>query len=106
MDAFENSFGKTKVLMRYPAGDDQATYASNKLRPFGYHDDSFAWATLATGKAEDEWFFESILKAASPAAIDKWKTQPIGGEIRPEVWGTVFDVPGSAVPLGASRLAA
>ncbi len=96
MDAFENSFGKTRILMRYPAGDDQVTYAPNRSRPFGYHDDSFAWATRATGKANDEWFYESVLQAAGPAAIDKWKTQPIGGEIRPEVWGTVFDVPGSA----------
>ena len=29
--------------------------------------------------------------AAGKQAYDKWKTQPIGGEIRPEVWGCVFD---------------
>ncbi len=26
-----------------------------------------------------------------PSAVDKWKSQPIGGEIRPEVWGRIFD---------------
>jgi hypothetical protein len=29
--------------------------------------------------------------------MDKWKTQPIGGEIPPEAWGIVFDTePGNA----------
>jgi hypothetical protein len=31
------------------------------------------------------------LESAGPNAVDKWKTQPIGGEIRPEVWGRIFD---------------
>lgn len=31
------------------------------------------------------------LKAAGPDAEAKWKTHPIGGEIRPEAWGKVFD---------------
>jgi hypothetical protein len=34
----------------------------------------------------------TTLKAAGPAAEAKWKTHPIGGEIRPEAWGKVFDV--------------
>ncbi|HQX53314.1 MAG TPA: DUF4832 domain-containing protein, partial [Planctomycetaceae bacterium] len=25
------------------------------------------------------------------AAMEKWKTHPIGGEIRPELWGLIFD---------------
>jgi Domain of unknown function (DUF4832) len=33
----------------------------------------------------------TALKLAGAEAIDKWKTQPIGGEIRPEAWGIVFD---------------
>ena len=65
--------------------------AANADRPFGYHDDSFAWATLDTGRKGDEWFYMAALKAAGPPALDKWKSQPIGGEIRPEAWGKVFD---------------
>ncbi len=61
--------------------------------PFGYHDDSFAWATLETGRKEDDWFFQPALRQAGPEALTKWKSQPIGGEIRPEVWGCVFDKP-------------
>ncbi|WP_152053506.1 DUF4832 domain-containing protein [Tautonia marina] len=91
LDAFEGAFSTTPVLLRYPAGDDHDRMASNAARGFGYHDDSFAWATLDTGRREDFWFFVPLLKAAGPKALEKWKTHPIGGEIRPEAWGKVFD---------------
>lgn len=89
MDAYEKAFKVTPVLLRYPAGKGHGTYEANDGRPFGYHDDSFAWATLDTGRKEDGWFFVPSLKAAG--AADRWKTRPIGGEIRPEAWGKVFD---------------
>lgn len=91
MDSYEAAFKKTRVLLRYPAGEGHEEKAPNAKRRFGYHDDSFAWATLDTGKKGDEWFFMALLKAAGPESLDKWKTQPIGGEIRPEAWGKVFD---------------
>lgn len=94
MDAYERAFRRTPVLLRYPAGEDP-NYASNVNRRLGYHDDSFAWATLDTGKASDSWFFMPTLRRAG--ATDKWKRQPIGGEIRPEAWGQVFD-PKPALP--------
>jgi hypothetical protein len=91
MDAYQSAFKVTPVLLRYPAGEDTWGKASNAERPFGYHDDSFAWATLDTGKKNDDWFYMPALKQSGKAAIEKWKTQPIGGEIRPEAWGKVFD---------------
>jgi hypothetical protein len=90
MDAYERAFRRTPVLLRYPAGDDDRQYAANAGRPLGYHDDSFAWATLDTGKKGDDWYFVPKLEAAGPDAVAKWKTHPIGGEIRPEAWGKVF----------------
>ena len=42
-------------------------------------------------KKGDSWFYMSALKDAGKGAEQKWKTQPIGGEIRPEAWGKVFD---------------
>ena len=45
----------------------------------------------------DAWFFETRLRAAG--ALDKWRTQPIGGEVRPEVWPCLFDEP-SCAPKG------
>jgi len=89
MDAYESAFQVTPVLLRYPAGEKTWGKAPNAERRMGYHDDSFAWATLETGRSEDDWYFVPALK--SSGAMDKWKTQPIGGEIRPEAWGLVFD---------------
>lgn len=91
MDAYEAAFRATPVLLRYPAGAEDHQKAKNADRGFGYHDDSFAWATLPTGRKGDGWFYLSALQAAGPDAEGKWKTHPIGGEIRPEAWGKVFD---------------
>ncbi len=91
MDAYQAAFKVTPVLLRYPAGPNDYAHARNDDRPFGYHDDSFAWATLDTGKKADSWFYMPALKAAGPLAMSRWKTSPIGGEIRPEAWGKVFD---------------
>jgi hypothetical protein len=91
LDAYEAAFKVTPVLLRYPAGAKDPHKAPTATRKFGYHDDSFAWATLHTGKKGDEWFYLTALKAAGPAAEARWKTHPIGGEIRPEAWGKVFD---------------
>jgi hypothetical protein len=93
MDAYTAAFRKTPVLLRYPAGSDSYAHADNASRPFGYHDDSFAWATLITDRKEDNWFFLAAMKQAGKSAEEKWKTQPIGGEIRPELWGKIFDDP-------------
>jgi hypothetical protein len=97
MDAYEVAFKKTKLVARYPAGTNDYRYADNAARAIGYHDDSFAWATVHTGKKGDEWFFETRLRSAS--ALGKWHTQPIGGEVRPEVWKCLFDEP-SCAPKG------
>lgn len=91
MDAYEAAFRVTPVLLRYPAGENHPDYVPNHRRPFGYHDDSFAWATLHTGRPDDSWFFMTALRAAGKEALEKWKRYPIGGEIRPEAWGRVFD---------------
>ena len=88
MDSYAAAFSKTKILLRYPASPETYWHAENHRRPFGYHDDSFCWATIDTGKNENSWFFEAKLKAA--AATEKWKNHPIGGEIRPELWKTSF----------------
>lgn len=97
MDAYAAAFKRTRLVARYPAGPDHARYAENAARPFGYHDDSFAWATVDTGRKQDDWFFQSLLRRAS--ATEKWRTQPIGGEVRPEVWDCLFREP-TCAPKG------
>lgn len=88
MQAFEDAFQKTRVLLRYPAGANDGNYADNRKAAFGYHDDSFAWATVPREGKEDDWFFVPKMKKAG--LLEKWKEHPIGGEIRPEIWSTVF----------------
>jgi hypothetical protein len=88
LDAYEAAFRKTPVLLRYPAGEGDRSQAPNAGSSFGYHDDSFGWATLETGRGEDRWFFLPLLRAAG--ATEKWRRHPIGGEIRPELWERSF----------------
>lgn len=88
MDGLEKAFRRTPVLVRYPAGPKSWGKASNVERSFGYHDDSFGWATLETGREEDDWFFLAEMKEVG--ALEKWKTVPIGGELRPELWKQSF----------------
>jgi len=88
LDGFAKAFRKTPVLLRYPAAEGHFDQAKNANLRFGYHDDSFNWATLDTGKKEDSWFFIPLLKAAGVES--KWKEFPIAGELRPELWKTSF----------------
>jgi hypothetical protein len=85
LTAYQAAFSKTKLLVRRPAGTNPSP------RPMGYHDDSFAYQTLDP----PEWCFLGLLKAAGET--NKWRTQAIGGEVRPEVqpcmWDTINCVP-------------
>lgn len=90
LDAYEKAFNTTPILLRYPVGKDDDHWAANAHYLMGFHDDSFAWGTLDRGK-KDDWFYIPLLKKAGDAALNKWRTQPIGGEVRPELWGQIFD---------------
>ena len=103
MDAYTRAFKKTPVLLRYAAAEEDPVYAANHTRPFGYHDDSFAWATLPTPRESDNWFFLARLQRSGPEAMNKWRVHPIGGEVRPEVWGGLWDEP-SSTPQGQEFL--
>lgn len=51
-------------------------------------------ASLMTGRKEDEWFYFAAMRKAGPAAMERWKTAPIGGEIRPELWPCLWKTEG------------
>ena len=111
MRAYQNAFKRTPILLRYPTGINDRSNAANASLPFGYHDDSFAWGTLPLAnpyspvttedasrrrrnrppKRRDGWHFLVRMQGAGAETLDKWKTHPIGGEIRPELWGQIFD---------------
>ncbi len=97
LTAYQRAFRRVPVLLRYPAAETP-DHAPNAHLPFGFHDDSFAHSTLSTGRPEDGWFYMELLRRAGSAAQQKWRARPIGGEIRPEVWGRIFDAnPGPGV---------
>jgi hypothetical protein len=73
LDAFESAFTRTKFLVRQPYGRNA------RARRMGYHDDSFAFQTIDP----PAWHFLGELKAAGET--HKWQTQPIGGEVRPDI---------------------
>ena len=81
--AFDAAFDQTHVLLRYPVHDAPQ-------RTIGYHDDSFAYATLG----ETDWYFYPRMLAAQ--AEDRWRVAPIGGEVYPELQAQLF-LPGGGV---------
>lgn len=99
MTAYDAAFDRTPVLLRYPAGTNDPAYAPSTGYHLGFHDDSFGWATLPTGRRVDAWFFLARLAASGPEGLNKWRTQPIGGEIRPELWRCLW-TEGGCAPKG------
>jgi hypothetical protein len=89
LTAYQAAFTKTKLLVRWPVGTNPSA------RPIGYHDDSFAYETLDPPECN----FLGLLKAAGET--NKWLTQPIGGEVRPEVQPCMWDTSQTnCVPTG------
>ena len=79
--AYAKAFPTTPVMVRYPS---ELTLSF----PVGLHDDSFAYATLPTGREEDDWFFLNQVRGAGGG--DAWKARMIGGEVRPETQPVLF----------------
>lgn len=92
--AWDEAFDVTPTLARYP------TPASAE-HAVGYHDDSFGYATLANA----DWHFMSLIERAG--ATTAWQTQPIGGEIYPEIQSCVLvdpsDCPRAAQDISNGR---
>jgi hypothetical protein len=88
--ACTNAFHTTRLLVRYP--DVTGTLDPAAL-PIGYHDDSFAYSTIAP----PSWHFLGLM--ATARETNKWRTQPIGGEVRPEVQSCMWD-DSNCVPAG------
>ena len=78
LNAFDAAFERTQMQVRLP-------YANALSLRIGFHDDSFAHSTIGP----IDWFFVPILEATGGAA--RWQEVAIGGELRPELQGLVFD---------------
>jgi hypothetical protein len=80
LDAYESAFPNKLILAREP----KSGVSMNRPR-LGFHDDSFAYSTLPP----TDWHFWPQVTAAG--LQDCWKGRPIGGEVRPEVQGCMWD---------------
>ena len=79
--AYDAAFKTTPTMVRYPS-EVTLDY------PLGFYDDSFAYATLPTGREEDDWFYLTRLKDEGGGEV--WRTEMIGGEVRPELQPVLF----------------
>jgi hypothetical protein len=90
--AWTNAFRQTRLLVRYP---DVTGNLNPATLPVGYHDDSFAYSTIAP----PSWHF--LGRMAATRETNKWRTQPIGGEVRPEIQDCMWETGStSCVPAG------
>lgn len=87
LDAYAAAFRVTPLLLREPKPG-----VNISARRLGFHDDSFAYSTLGP----EAWHFWPVIKSYGLANV--WRTQPIGGEIRPELWDCIWSEPSCAPP--------
>lgn len=87
LNAFDNAFNKTKILLRYPM-------ANSPSLNIGYHDDSFNYATYGTS-----WYFWPKITAAG--VQNKWQTEPFGGEMYPDIQLSTWTSANQCVTGGA-----
>ncbi len=88
LEAFDKAFNRTKIQVRQPMG----TNGHSVDLDMGYHDDSFAYETLSPDYdpvSGQSWMFWGRMEAAG--ATQNWKTNPMGGEMRPEIQSTMFN---------------
>lgn len=82
VNSFDEAFNETRILVRYPT-------AFNKDLNIGYHDDSFAFQTLPPEFGGQDWHFMGRL--INNGVTEKWKSEPVGGEMRPEIQIKMWD---------------
>lgn len=81
--AFDKAFDITRLCVREPKpGLDNGSYHA------GYHDDSFAYATLPAAAGGQEWSFGQKLK--NLGETEKWQSECVGGEVYPPLQRTLF----------------
>lgn len=85
LENYLDAFNETDIEVRYPS-------TANAALDIGYHDDSFA---LTTKPSPYGWYFMDQMIDAG--ATEKWKTNSIGGELRPELQSCIFSEVGCPV---------
>ncbi|MEV6851322.1 DUF4832 domain-containing protein [Actinoplanes sp. NPDC051411] len=90
--AYDTAFNKTKLEIRYP---DSAGGAAN-TRDIGYHDDSFCYregsplAGVTLPQSLGGADYAQLQRALNQGVENKWTTDSMGGEVRPEIQSSAF----------------
>ena len=85
LEAFDEAFVKTALLVRYP--DVTGGIPPEDIR-IGFHDDSFDQDTIDLPGQREDWVFVNRMEDAG--ASDRWQDVPIAGEVRPELQSCIF----------------
>jgi len=98
IDAYDQAFNKTQLEIRYATLGGGHTVAAN----IGYHDDSWCYKEFRQGSGNglawsmtlpvsiDGWPDAFLQLALNAGGENKWVNQSIGGEVRPEIQGSLF----------------
>ncbi|WP_238011711.1 carbohydrate-binding protein [Dactylosporangium sp. AC04546] len=102
IQAFDTAFNTTKLEIRYP---DSAGGAANTRR-IGYHDDSFCYregsplAGVTLPQSMGGASYSQLQRALNIGVENKWVTDSMGGEVRPEIQSSAF----TAWPGGSGQV--
>ncbi|MEU8380831.1 carbohydrate-binding protein [Streptosporangium sp. NPDC048865] len=92
LQAYDNAFDTTKLEVRYPGAGGAG---AGNLR-IGYHDDSFCYregsplAGVTLPQSLGGASYSQLQRALDQGVENKWITESIGGEVRPEIQSQAF----------------
>jgi len=84
LNDFDSDFHKTKIMVRYPMPSVSPAPSS---QPMGYHDDSFAYATIMQDSSTN-WYFTGRMSQYGGGSA--WQNYPIGGEVYPGIQSCIW----------------
>jgi len=92
IQAYDDAFDVTKLELRYP----QAAGGAADTRDIGYHDDSFCFregsplAGVSLPQSLGGASYSQLTSALDQGVENKWITNSMGGEVRPEIQSRAF----------------
>jgi chitodextrinase len=99
---YDNAFNKTKLEVRYPDSGGGAATGMD----MGYHDDSFCYregsplAGVTLPQSLGGANYAQLQRALNAGTENKWITDSMGGEVRPEIQSSAF----SSWPGGSGQV--
>ncbi|WP_141502124.1 S-layer homology domain-containing protein [Paenibacillus luteus] len=88
--AYDSAFDQTKLEVRYPGLPGAPEYN------FGYHDDSFGYKegnplqSVTQPESMGGAYYSFLTKMLEAGSENKWITESVGGEVRPEIQSSFF----------------